>query len=175
MKNKVSISGTWVIALLLMVAAFAGGIRLRAVQNAPEPLGHSVQANAILKLTPEWTPVPIEDAATSPSDNRELVSTVVKMLKAHYVEPITGKEETKLARGAVRGMLESLKDPDSRFLDPTERKLLDGVGSGRYLGIGAVMALRDEKVGELDVTKVLVVAPVPVSYTHLTLPTTPYV
>ena len=161
MKNKLSISGTWVIALLLIVAAFLGGIELRDIQNKPQPLGSTVQANAILKLTPEWSPTPVQDAGNTPSDNRELVSTVLKMLKAHYVEPITNKEETNLARGAVRGMLESLKDPDSRFLDPTERKLLDSVGAGRFQGIGAVMALREEKVGDLNVSKLIVVASMP--------------
>ena len=161
MKNKTTISGTWVLALLLIVAAFMGGAKLRALQKYPESLGNSVQANAILKLTPEWSPAPIENAGDTVSENRELVSTVVKMLKAHYVEPITTEKETALARGAVRGMLESLNDPDSRFLDPTERKLLDNVGSGRFEGIGAVMALREEKVGELEVTRLVVVSPMP--------------
>jgi len=161
LRNRTSVSGTWILASLLVIAAFMGGARLRDMQAAPEPLGTSVQANAILKLTPEWSPTTLASAPETVSANRELVSTVIKMLKAHYVEPITSEKETTLARGAVRGMLDSLKDPDSRFLDPTERKLLDNVGSGRFEGIGAVMALREEKIGDLDVTKLLVVAPMP--------------
>ena len=161
MKSKTSVSGTWILVSLLVIAAFIGGARLRDMQAAPEPLGTSAQANAILKLTPEWSPTTLANAPETVSANRDLVSTVIKMLKAHYVEPITSEKETTLARGAVRGMLDSLKDPDSRFLDPTERKLLDNVGSGRFEGIGAVMALREEKIGDLDVTKLLVVAPMP--------------
>jgi carboxyl-terminal processing protease len=161
LKNKTSVSGTWILVSLLVIAAFIGGARLRDMQAAPEPLGTSAQANAILKLTPEWSPTTLANAPETVSANRELVSTVIKLLKAHYVEPITSEKETSLARGAVRGMLDSLKDPDSRFLDPTERKLLDNVGTGRFEGIGAVMALREEKIGDLDVTKLLVVAPMP--------------
>ena len=161
MKNRTAISGTWLLALVLIVAAFLGGAKLRAIQNSPQSLGTSVQANAILKLAPEWSPAPLESGPDTAGEDRELVSTIVKMLRAHYVEPITSEKETSLARGAVRGMLDSLNDPDSRFLDPTERKLLDNVGSGRFQGIGAVMALREEKVGNLDVTKLVVVAPMP--------------
>lgn len=161
MKNRTAISGTWLLALILIVAAFLGGAKLRAIQNSPQSLGKSVQANAILKLTPEWSPAPLESGPDTAGEDRELVNTVVKMLRAHYVEPITSEKETSLAHGAVRGMLEALNDPDSRFLDPSERKLLDNVGSGRFLGIGAVMALREEKVGDLQVTKLVVVAPMP--------------
>lgn len=121
----------------------------------------STQASALLKLTPEYSPIPIETAKPSESQDRDLVTTVLRMLRANYVDPITKEKETEMARGAVRGMMESLNDPDSRFLDPSERKLLDDAAIGRFHGLGTVFALRREKIGDLDVTKVIIVTPMP--------------
>ena len=161
MKNRVKTLGIWLAVTVLIVSAFFAGADLRALQKPAVPSGTSVQANALLKLTPEWSPVSLRDADRSPSENRDLVYAVVNLLKEHYYEPITKEKETVMARGAVRGMLESLDDPDSRFLDPTEQKLLNDAGFGKFHGIGAVLALREVKVDELDATKLIIVSAMP--------------
>ena len=148
--------------IALIGGAFFAGDQLRTRQmifTSSPPYDAPVQASVLLKLTPEWSPVAIPNSKQGGNENQELISAVLKQLKTYYVEPITGERETALARGAVRGMLNSLNDPDSRFLDPTERKLLDDVGTGKFHGIGAVLALKNEKVSDLDVTKIVVVAP----------------
>lgn len=146
----------------LAIAAFCAGARLHDARSPQATLKASTsQASALLKLTPEYSPVPIENAKLSDSQDRDLVSIVLRMLKANYVEPISKDKETEMARGAVRGMMESLNDPDSRFLDPSERKLLDDAATGRFHGIGAVLALRKEKLRDLDETKLVIVTPMP--------------
>jgi len=92
---------------------------------------------------------------------RQLVSNVLALIKTQYVEPITGQKETEMARGAVRGMVNSLADPDSRFLDPKERKQLDDAATGRLHGIGAVLAMKKEQVDGNDVTKLVIVTQMP--------------
>jgi len=154
--------GTWTAVIGLSVIAFCAGARLHDARSPRATLKASTaQASALLKLTPEYSPVPIESAKLSESQDRDLVSLVLKMLKSNYVEPITKENETEMARGAVRGMMESLNDPDSRFLDPSERKLLDDAAIGRFHGIGAVFALKRDKIGDFDETKIIIVTPMP--------------
>lgn len=155
---------TWLLSAALTIGAFVVGAHLRSSTVVLSPSAEETERTyALLKLTPECSPVtpPAGNTSRVPSSNRELVNSVLKLLKIHYVEPITPERETDLARGAVRGLLSSLNDPDSRFLDPEQRKLMEQAGMGQFLGIGTVLALKSEKTDDLEVTKIVVVAPVP--------------
>lgn len=141
---------------------FMLGVRLRDRAVIPVALKNtSVQANALLKPVPECPPVALPKPAESSNNNKELFDDVFKLLKSYYVEPVDSTRETAMARGAARGMLDSLGDYDSHFLDPTERKLMDDAGAGKFHGIGAVLSLKSAKRGSLDIVEVLVVAPMP--------------
>lgn len=59
---------------------------------------------------------------------------VEDILKAQYVEPIT--DEQKLAIGAVRGMVTSLGDPRSQFMDKDAFSEFQAAQEGRFSGIG---------------------------------------
>ena len=153
---------TWATVVLLSIGAFQLGSALRDHEDRPTAKAMaSMQASALLKLTPESSPVTVDTSKQGPGQDRELVSTVVRLLKAHYVEPVTQDKETAMARGAVRGMVESLNDPDSRFLDPSERHLLDDAAVGKFHGIGAIFALKKEKIGDLDEVKLTIITPMP--------------
>jgi C-terminal processing protease CtpA/Prc len=89
-----------------------------------------MQANALLTLAPESAPVQLRAQNRPGTEDRTLFSNVFQLLRGNYVDPITPQRETDMARGAVRGMVDSLGDPDSRFLDPKERKLLDDASNG---------------------------------------------
>ena len=148
--------------MTLVGGAFMVGARLHAWQDALLQINRSsAQANALLKLTPECSPVVLDKISPNDSQNKELICNVLKLLKTHYVEPVTAERESALARGAARGILASLNDTDSHFVDPTERKLLDEAAEGKFHGIGAILALRNEKIDKLDIMKIIVVAPMP--------------
>ncbi len=152
----------WSLVALLSIGAFRYGSALRDRTDRPNAKAMaSMQASALLKLTPESTPVTVDAARQNNTEGSDLMSTVIRLLKAYYVEPISKDKETEMARGAVRGMMDSLNDPDSRFLDPTERHLLEDAGTGKFHGIGAIFALRKEKVGDLDKTKLTIITPMP--------------
>lgn len=168
----------WFVVIVLAVMAFHVGSDLRAAQFFSMPAQHSsLQASALLKLTPEWAPVNLQTAKASDTEDRQLFRNVYNLVKANFVDPITPEMETSMSRGAVRGMVESLDDPDSRFMDPTERKLLDDAGNGRFYGIGAILALKKGKIdkpdliatpaspkadlNKMDIVKIIVVAPMP--------------
>ncbi|RYG48768.1 hypothetical protein EON79_03510 [bacterium] len=64
---------------------------------------------------------------------------VARLLEREYVEPIT--DEQKLATGAVRGMIASLNDPKSLFMDKAAFTTFLDARSGKYQGIGADLVL----------------------------------
>jgi carboxyl-terminal processing protease len=64
---------------------------------------------------------------------------LTKLVKREFVEPVDDIQ--KLASGAVRGMISSLGDPKSLYLDPKEFKVFLDERQGRYEGIGAELEL----------------------------------
>lgn len=60
---------------------------------------------------------------------------LTEKLKQEYVEPIG--DEQKLASGAIRGMIGSLGDPKSTFMDRDEFRVFQNARVGKYEGIGA--------------------------------------
>lgn len=64
---------------------------------------------------------------------------ISRLLEKEYVEPIT--DEQKLASGAVRGMIASLGDPESLYMDKDEFTAFLDARAGKYQGIGADLAL----------------------------------
>lgn len=64
---------------------------------------------------------------------------LVDKLKDRYVDPID--DDSKLAYGSVRGMIGSLNDPNSIYMDPAEFKAYKNSLVGKYEGIGAELSL----------------------------------
>jgi carboxyl-terminal processing protease len=83
--------------------------------------------------------------ASAQTDSKEIplipyYDQVEQILKDRFVDPIN--DEQKLASGAVKGMINSLGDVHSRFLDPKEFKAFQGIQKlGVYQGIGADLVL----------------------------------
>lgn len=69
---------------------------------------------------------------------------VEDILKAQYVEPI--KDEQKLAIGAVRGMVSSLGDPHSQFMDKDAFAQFQAAQEGQFSGIGVDFYLQPNEV-----------------------------
>jgi carboxyl-terminal processing protease len=81
-----------------------------------------------------------------------LFAGVLKLVRENYVEEV---DETKLVRGAVRGMLQDL-DPHSSYLDPESHKEMQVDTRGEFHGLGIeIMKRRDgfiEVVAPIDGT-----------------------
>lgn len=69
---------------------------------------------------------------------------VEEILRAQYVEPI--KDDQKLAIGAVHGMVSSLGDPRSQFMDKDAFTQFQDAQDGRFAGIGADFELQPNDV-----------------------------
>ncbi len=131
---------SWV-RFALIVAVFAAGVvvgRGITVLWATAPL-------RIAELTP--TLLRFERAPDIPAatDLRPLATfwEVRNKIKANFVYPI--KDDRKLTYGAIRGMLEALDDPYSRFMTPKEYQDFQAESSGHFSGIGVYLERRKNK------------------------------
>ena len=78
-----------------------------------------------------------------------LVERLMLDVKDSYVDDV---EVEKLFHGAVRGMLGSLNDPNSAFIEPSAYTQLQEDTRGRFGGLGIVIGIRD---GYLTVISVM--------------------
>ena len=139
-----AISGA-AIAIVLFVAGFtAGGMFSRSCILGLSPLLAQI-APGVYQPTKDYD-IP---AATDLSP----ISTfyeVRKRIKSDYVYPL--EDDKTLTYGAIRGMLSSLEDPYSRFLDPEEFREFRTESEGHFDGIGAVLEMRTDANGRGQVT-----------------------
>lgn len=80
----------------------------------------------------------------------EVIWEVRDKVLQQFVYPV--KDDKKLTYGAIRGMLASLDDPYTRFLDPAEYEEFSTDTSGHFDGIGAVLESKEDDKGVERVT-----------------------
>ncbi len=62
----------------------------------------------------------------------------------NYVEqPV---DEEKMMQGAIRGMMDSLGDPHTSYMDPNEYRQMADPLEGEYEGIGAIVDIKGDYV-----------------------------
>jgi carboxyl-terminal processing protease len=83
--------------------------------------------------------------------NTNLIDQAWAIIGRNYVEP-TKVDSSTLSEGAVRGMVQSLNDPYSYYLTPSEYKLTQGDFQSSFGGIGASISMNKDK-------QIIVVAP----------------
>jgi carboxyl-terminal processing protease len=66
------------------------------------------------------------------------------LVKSDYVEQPVNEE--KMMQGAIRGMMESLDDPHSSYMDPNEYRQMADPLEGSYEGIGAIVDIKGDYV-----------------------------
>src|SRR3989339_537244 len=74
----------------------------------------------------------------------EVFLQVLSVIKTQYVEKDV--DNTKLVYGAIRGMLTSLDDPYSRFLEPTAYSEMRMRMKGSYSGIGIYIGMKEHQL-----------------------------
>jgi carboxyl-terminal processing protease len=76
----------------------------------------------------------------------KLVEEVYDLLKLKYFDPQVFSEEKKFNYGLVKGLVNSLDDPYSVFLNPKENKSFTDELEGNFEGIGAELTLKEENI-----------------------------
>jgi len=72
----------------------------------------------------------------------ETLYTVLNRLREHYVEQLTVEDEGKMTHEAMRAMLAWFRDPNTRFIEQPERRVVLDAEHGKFHGIGAVLAIK---------------------------------
>lgn len=87
------------------------------------------------------------DTRIIPGSNRSLdiVDEAWGILSRDYVDK-DRLDESKLSQGAIRGMVEALDDPYTSYLDPETYQTTIAGFEGKYEGIGATVAIRDDQI-----------------------------
>lgn len=151
---------------LLAIAAFAVGWWLRQ-QMATLPIA-TANPGARLTSLQEYSPKQSYTMVLTPGDNASPVSmdlmqlfySVFKYVEKQHVDYMPEMAKP-MAYGAVRAMLQSLNDPNTRFLEPDEARLLQEAAQGNYYGIGAVLTVVRKVTQDVERRELTVVAPVP--------------
>ena len=73
----------------------------------------------------------------------EYFHQVYQVISSEYVDEPDNK---KLFYGAIKGMIESLGDPFTRFLDEDANSELQEMTSGKFVGIGVEIAVKDGEI-----------------------------
>jgi carboxyl-terminal processing protease len=72
----------------------------------------------------------------------EIYLRALEIVKSEYIEKDV--DNTKLVYGSIKGMLESLDDPYTRFMEPTAFKEMNIRMSGSYSGIGIYIGIKEK-------------------------------
>ena len=114
-----------VLAFFAIPAAFVGGLYVD--QTYPEQV-------PLLGLHPE---------ARGGIDHRQ-VDEALRIVEAHYFEPKL--DYRMLTRGSVRGLVDSLNDPYSEYLDPNQFRMRQDFYAGRHVGmIGVYVSFKGDR------------------------------
>ena len=102
---------------------------------------------------------PVSGAESVPQAGFSLFETVYGLVRTEYVDALPDK--SKMAHGAVKALVASLEDPNSSFVDASQRKLLERESTGILAGIGAALSVRARKVDGFTDYRVVVIDPLP--------------
>lgn len=80
------------------------------------------------------------DDRNAAQDDASTLKQVRELVKQNYVHRL---DEQELTRAAIRGMIDSLRDPYSAYLDPEQVNAMDFHVTGNISGIGAHLQKRD--------------------------------
>jgi len=121
------------VALILVLGSFSGGF----IAGHFAPPGLYANLPAIPGLPPVVSTPPAANSAT-PADLQTLFLPFWEswdLLHKNYVDqPL---DDTKLMQGAIRGMMGSLGDSHTMYMDPAQYTQANTTLSGQYDGIGA--------------------------------------
>ncbi len=168
----------WVVGVFIVIGlvagAFAGGVVVGGVVDVfnndqqasiPETLPETLEAEVTTEPQPDngtadieensgetpetgiETPAVNETAALDP----ELLQEVLTLLQRDFYGEIPERES--LTHGAIRGMLRTLDDPYTSFVEPSVADILREDATGQFEGIGATVSMRED--GFLEIVRPL--------------------
>ncbi|HOK54783.1 MAG TPA: S41 family peptidase [Armatimonadota bacterium] len=153
------------LAGLIILAMGAGFISRSQIVDKRDPVAQAAQQNRRLpSQLSAYAPSSATDVGgRSDVDLRplEVFYDALQHLRNEYVEPIQKNQERDLTYGSLKLMLDSLRDPLTRFYDPKQAKIVEDAQNGKFHGIGAMIFAKQVKEGEITEEKLVVVNALP--------------
>lgn len=87
--------------------------------------------------------IPFSSDAKEDDDEMSLIQEAYELIETHYVE---GVEEGQLLEGAIQGMLDTLEDPYSSYMNAEAMEKFTEQIESSFQGIGAEVSMVDGKV-----------------------------
>jgi carboxyl-terminal processing protease len=137
----------------VVAGSFLGGTRLRTMAHS----GLNLSRNRVTSLPEAGLGSAAGSAEMQDGNPGDTFQEVLRYVQNDYVDKV--KDTRKLGYGAVRTMLAALDDPQTRFLEPQQKKQFDEQLAGRFSGFGMVTTVVKVKQGEIEQRRLAVVAP----------------
>jgi carboxyl-terminal processing protease len=150
-----------VVVIICVMAAASFGLGLAAHMRVTQR-SHIFETSA--NLSAYHADGAMVDVGSRSDEDMRPLQTMIEALRdvrRFFVEPIEDSQESDLTYSSIGKMVESLGDPQSRFLLPEQRKLADDALIGKFHGMGAVLGIRREKTTNGMEVRLVVVAAVP--------------
>lgn len=161
-----------VVSLLVIAAAFAGGVVIGRWSRPAISPPVAEEAGRTPVLTPTATPhtespgdpEATQDSLPTPETESErppllgaaefdyeLLTTVLELLDEQFYGALP--DGKTLSYGAIRGMLMTLDDPYTSFIEPSISAILNEDATGEFEGIGAMVTMRED--GYLEIASLI--------------------
>ncbi len=151
MKRTMMVVVAIFVATTLLAGTFAGGFFVGYLVNRPATESSSrVTTIEVPHSTPSETEAgteegapATEEATTEPTQfDFQILSEVIEIMRNEYYGEIP--DGKTLAYGAIRGMLLTLDDPYTSFIEPKIASILNEDASGEFEGIGAMVTMTED-------------------------------
>jgi carboxyl-terminal processing protease len=136
---------TIVLLLFTAVAAFAAGFATSVWMDSRTPL--QPRSTPVFSLA---SPTPSSETNTE-QETFQLFWEVWHLVEQNYYGQLP--DEQTVTYGAIRGMLETLGDDYTSFIEPQAAAIIEEDASGTFEGIGAFVRMRDD--GRLEISGVI--------------------
>jgi carboxyl-terminal processing protease len=159
--------GVLAIVMMLTVGAFGGGFLIgRLTGHARETATITTpEVIAVEAIEETVTPPPLVEETIMPQSpsaggtppvvstdfDYELIQEVLGLLDEQFYGELP--DQQALTYGAIRGMLMTLDDPYTSFIDPQITAILNEDASGSFEGIGAMVTMRED--GYLEIASLI--------------------
>ena len=149
------------IAILIGLAFASGlGFRTHTDQKLSRQASIHSQREAETAPGPRLASTDIEGAGNLDFQPVQDLYVVLTRVREYYVEQLTPKIEGDMTYDAIRAMLASLKDPNTRFIEPDEVKVIRDAQEGKFHGLGAMLGIRSATNGGITEEQLVIVSPI---------------
>lgn len=155
-KNRIVIG---VLVGLFFAGGYAARIHSTALEQAAQARGPASSLGQGTRLASAG----LDGAENLDFQPLETLYQVDKSLHEHYVEPLTQQIESNMTYDALKALLGGLNDPNTRFIEPAQRKIIGSAMEGKFHGIGAILNIKRVKTGDLNEEHLYVIDSLPQS------------